>query len=656
MGIQSGIKKMSHLSTAGKVIFIISIFVLISIELVVIIYMQGRVFDGVRSYIRAEGLWAKAQKDAVLSLERYSYTRDESDYLAFEKAIEVNIGDRRARNALYESPPDRDEAAKGALQGGNDPRDIDSLIWFFLNFQNVSYMHDAIEIWKSADAKIDELRAVGKAMRAEISAPQSRPGEMVLLRGRLQELDIELQALENLFSIVLGEGARWVKKTTWLVSVAVLLFFVGIAVFVSRQIIRSIIRSERELLVSESRFRSLKESDTIGIVSWRTDGRIDEANKSFLEMLGYTESDVENGTLDWIELTPVQQRAKDLQAIEELLANGRCEPFEKVFVHKKGYLVPVYVGASMLSDERNYSIAFVVDLSEREKAEEQLRLASTVFAASYDGILITDPSMRIVSVNQALCSMTGYDEEELKGRVPNVMESGSDEKEIYRDMQMSIEEKGHWEGDVVDRMKNGEPLPVRASISSVRNSEGKVTHYVIILSDITERKAREEHLRHVAHHDMLTGLPNRVLFNDRIVHAVEYAARSGTRLAVLFFDLDNFKPVNDRFGHKVGDRLLKIVADRMRKNVRAMDTVARLGGDEFVILLQNAPDNETVDRILNKIVDAVRTPCRIEGHEIDISVSYGVSIYPDDSTDAESLLHHADIDMYGMKQGEGKRR
>jgi diguanylate cyclase (GGDEF)-like protein/PAS domain S-box-containing protein len=656
MGIQSGIRKLSHFSTAGKVIFIISLFVLISIELVVVIYMQGRIFDGVRSYIRAEGLWAKAQKDAVLSLERYSYTRNESDYLAFEKAIEVNICDARARHALYESPPNLEEAARQILQAKNDPRDVDSLIWFFINFNTVSYMHDAIEVWKSADEKIDELRAVGKAMRAQINAPQANPADMTLLRGRLQELDVGLQALENRFSMVLGEGARWVKKTTWLVSMALLVLFVGIAVFVSRQIIRSITRSERELLISESRFRSLKESNTIGIVSWRTDGLIDEANESFLDMLGYTESDIENGKLNWMELTPAQQQSKDLQAIEELLAHGRCLPFEKSFVHKQGHLVPVYVGASMLSDERHSSIAFVVDLSERKKAEEQLGLSSTVFAASYDGILITDSSMRIVSVNHAFCSMTGYVEEELKGRVPNVMGPDSGEEEVYRDMHTSLVESGHWEGDVVERMKNGEPLPVRASISSVRNSEGEVTHYVIILSDITERKAREEHLRHVAHHDMLTGLPNRALFNDRIVHSVEYAARSGTRLAVLFFDLDNFKPVNDRFGHKVGDRLLQIVADRMRSNIRAMDTVARLGGDEFVILLENAPDKEMVESILNKIVDAVRTPCRIEGHKIDVDVSYGVSIYPDDSADAESLLHHADIDMYRMKQDEGKGR
>ncbi|OIQ80445.1 cyclic di-GMP phosphodiesterase Gmr [mine drainage metagenome] len=643
-------------STRGKVIFIVSLFVLISMLLAGMIYLQGNVFDGVRSYVRGEGLWAKAQKDAVRYLERYSYTRDEAAYQAFQSAILVNIGDKNARLALSGTPPDKSAAAKGFLQGQNHPGDVDSMIWFFLHFQRISYMQEAIEVWQRADEKIEELIWVASEIRYEINTGASRPQQMKMLQQRLQKLDRELFDLENRFSLVLGEGARWVKVTAWRVSLALLAIFMGIGIFVSRQIVRGIARSERALIASESRFRSLKESNTIGIVSWRMDGSIDEANDCFLEMLGYAHPDLNDGRLNWRELTPVELWARDGQAVDDLLAEGRCEPYEKALMHRLGHPVPVYVGASLLNGDREIGIAFVVDLTERKKSEEQMRLAATVFAASTDGILITDASMRIVSVNQALCNMTGYDEQELQGKHPGMLQSGPTTPEQTRDVWDSRLGSGSWRGEMVDRKKSGALLPLDISICGVRNGAGEVTHYVATLTDITERKATEEYLRHIAQHDILTGLPNRVLLSDRVEQALKHAERNKSRFAVLFLDLDEFKPVNDRFGHAVGDKLLQIVAGRLTSNVRGTDTVTRLGGDEFVILLHEISDREMVDKILGKTVESVCAPCQIDGHHIHIGVSAGVAIYPDDGGDAESLILHADEAMYGMKKNEHKNR
>lgn len=641
-------------STRGKVVFIVSLFVLISVLLAGLIHLQGNVFDGVRAYVRGEGLWAKAQKDAVLYLERYSYTRDDADYHAFQNAVRVNLGDKTARLALGATPPNKPEAAKGFLQGQNHPDDVESLIWFFLNFQHVSYMQDAIKIWETADWKIVELTSLANAIRDEIKTGANRPEQIRVLRERLKRLDGELYVLENRFSQVLGEGARWVKATTWLASLALLAIFIGIGIFVSSQIIRGIARSERDLIASEARFRSLKESNTIGIVSWRMDGAIDEANDCFLDMLGYERADVNAGRINWRELTPAEWQARDQQAVEELLANGRCVPYEKALRHKQGYPVPVYVGASMLNGHKELGVAFVVDLSDRRKSEEQMRLAATVFAASTDGILITDSLMRVVSVNQALCDMTGYEEQELKGMSPRILQSGRTTPEQYRELWDSLLGNGYWRGEIVDRKKSGALLPLNISIRGVKNSDGDITHYVATLTDITERKAAEEYLRHIAQHDILTGLPNRVLFNDRIAQALKHAERNKTRFAVLFFDLDDFKPVNDLFGHVVGDKLLQIVASRLLANVRGTDTVTRLGGDEFVILLHEISDREMVDKILRKTIDSVCAPCQIDGNHIHIGVSVGVGVYPGDGTDAESLLHHADNAMYAMKKSENR--
>lgn len=172
------------------------------------------------------------------------------------------------------------------------------------------------------------------------------------------------------------------------------------------------------------------------------------------------------------------------------------------------------------------------------------------------------------------------------------------------------------------------------------------------MSDISERKAEEEHLRHIAYHDPLTGLANRVLFNDRLEQAIKVAMRNNTQFAILFLDLDKFKPVNDLFGHKIGDRLLQKVADRLTRSVRETDTVTRLGGDEFVILLENVTSRKMVEKLLSQITDAIDKAYRIDDYDIEIGVSAGISMYPDHGTDAKTLLHYSDIAMYETKESK----
>ena len=639
-------------STGGKVVFIISLFVLISVLLGGMIFWYGNIFDGVRSYVRGEGLWAKAQKDAVFYLSSYSYNHVETDYNAYQEALKVISGDKTARLALLESPPDYEQARKGFLQGQNHPDDIDSMIGFFLTFQRISYMRDAISTWQSADQTIDELKRLSEKIRIEINASNPKTEKIIELRERLQQLNDDLHQLENRFSLTLSEGARWVKQTVWLITVLALVIFTGIGLWVSRQIIKGITKAEQELIISESRFRRLKESNTIGIISWRLDGIIEEANDLFLTMIGYDRSDFLTGVINWRDITPVEFQRRDQQAINELLTQGRCEPFEKALIHKQGHWVPIYIGGAMLGGNQEQGVAYVMDLSERKKAEQQLKLAATVFAGSSDGILITDSSARIVSVNQALCAMTGYDESELVGQPPAILQSGYTSDEEYARMWESLNKSGQWQGDIIDRMKNGGLIPMRVSINQVKNDDDQLSHYVAIMSDISERKAEEEHLRHIAYHDPLTGLANRVLFNDRLEQAIKVAIRNTTKFAVLFLDLDKFKPVNDLFGHKIGDRLLQKVADRLTRSVRETDTVTRLGGDEFVILLENVSGQEMAEKLLNQIIDAICKAYRIDDYAIEIGLSAGISIYPDNGTDTKTLLHHADIAMYESKESK----
>lgn len=650
MGSMADLARRLELGTTGKVKLIVLLFVLIAICLAGMIDMQGSIFNGVRSYVRGEGLWAKAQKDAVLYLERYTYSHNEVDFNAFQKSLAVFEGDRAARHALESSPPDVESARLGFIEGNNAPEDVHSLIWFFRHFRSISYMHDAIVIWRQADTKMLELKAVGQSIHDDFAQGKMSAGKLAAYHSHLQQLSGRLAVMENTFSVVLGDGARWVKQTFWMASLAVLALSTGIGLLVSRQVIIGIGRNEQELKISEARFRSLRDSDTIGIASWSIDGRFTDANGMLLDMLGYSREELEDGAIDWMMMTPPEGLVRDQQALTELATQGYCEPYEKVLLRKDGTPLHVYVGAAMIAGERKNGIAYFLDISKRKKAEEALKLAAVVFDSSSNGVLVTDASMHILSVNAALCKITGFREDELIGQTPAVLRSGYTAPEQYHVVSQALRDKGQWHGDIVDRSKNGELLPLSVSISRVVGDDGYTTHYVAIMNDISERKAEEAHLWHIAHHDTLTGLPNRTLFNDRIDQLIKHSARNGSQFAVLFYDLDKFKPVNDDYGHEVGDKVLTTVAERLRLHVRETDTVTRLGGDEFVILLAEIASLDAARHLLDKTVASICEPCLIDGHTIKIGVSAGLSIYPDDGFDIQSLMKHADTQMYGMKQ------
>lgn len=643
----------------GQVTLIVLLLVLVSLAQQGINYLQAQVFDGVRTFVRAEGLWAKAQKDAVFYLLRYTDTRDEADFDAYLASVQISAGDQAARLALLQDPPDLQAARLGFILGDNHPDDVGAMIWFFLNFQRVSYLQEAIAVWEQGDAKMAELDVVANELRALVraGAPSAAMAAPLL---RLEQLNTELTQLENRFSLVLGEGARWVRTTLWTVSVALLLLMVGAALLASRQIVRGIVRNEQRLLMSESRFRSLKESDTIGIVSWRADGQVDEANDAFLHMLGLTQQDLREGRFNWRERTPASTASADAHALSQLLAQGRCEPYEKTILHKDGHEVPIYLGSALLEGSLDSGISYVIDLTERKQSEEVLRLSSTVLSASNDGILITDAQRKPVMMNDALLRMLGHPVPASRngagcgGMAFRLLADPPQDPASAR-MWAELLEADHWQGDLMEPTRDGRLLPVRISISAVRDSHGQRTHFVAILSDISDRLAREEKLSQMAHHDNLTGLGNRVLLGLRLEAALQGAVARGSRMAVLMFDLNGFKPVNDHYGHLVGDKLLQVVARRLSNCVRQSDTVCRVGGDEFVVLIDNLDSPEALQLLHDKTVAAIRAPCQIDGHDITVGVAVGMAVFPDDATDAQALMHHADAAMYRMKRLEGTR-
>jgi diguanylate cyclase (GGDEF)-like protein/PAS domain S-box-containing protein len=295
------------------------------------------------------------------------------------------------------------------------------------------------------------------------------------------------------------------------------------------------------------------------------------------------------------------------------------------------------------------------DVTENRLSRARLQLAANVFTYAREGIVITDADGNIVEVNAAFTRITGYERQEVLGKNPRILKSSYQNQEFYQRMWASLNTLGHWEGEIWNRRKNGEVFAELQSISAVRDADDKVVNYVSLLSDISQQKAHEQDLEHIAHYDGLTGLPNRALLADRLRQAMSHCQRQRNLLAVVFVDLDGFKQVNDVHGHDVGDKLLIALSKRMKMALRDGDTLARIGGDEFVAVLTGLEQPRDCEIVLSRMLLAAADAVVIGDAVLHLSASIGVTLFPHDASDADKLLRHADHAMYQAKQS-GKNR
>jgi diguanylate cyclase (GGDEF)-like protein/PAS domain S-box-containing protein len=298
-------------------------------------------------------------------------------------------------------------------------------------------------------------------------------------------------------------------------------------------------------------------------------------------------------------------------------------------------------------------IGILQDVTQRHKNDEQMRQSSVVFQTTADAIVITDAAHRTIAVNTAFSRITGYSEDEVIGFDPDILLRVSPGPERYAAC-LQPGAVGFWHGEVSCHRKAGEAFPAWQSVSAVRGASGQLTHFVTAFSDVTAIYAAQQQLAHLAHHDPLTGLPNRLLFNDRLETAIELARRNGQRCLLLFLDLDGFKVINDTLGHAIGDELLRTVADRLKHVLRGSDTVARLGGDEFVVLAGSANPDYAV-QLAQKILTQLREPIQVSGELLSVTGSLGIAVFPENGADSQHLMRAADMAMYTAK-AEGRNR
>jgi diguanylate cyclase (GGDEF)-like protein/PAS domain S-box-containing protein len=381
------------------------------------------------------------------------------------------------------------------------------------------------------------------------------------------------------------------------------------------------------------------------------EGRYLGCNQAFLEMIGKPRSAVIGATA--YDLAPRDLAERYRSADDELFQHPGSQVYESRVLHADGsYRDVVFHKATYgrSGDPGGGLVGVMLDITDRKRMEARLQQAATVFDSSAEGITITAPDACIIAVNRAFTDITGYGEDEVIGRNPRILQSGRQDRSVYIEMWRTLGNCGRWQGELWNRRKDGQAFLQSLTISAVKDRGGHVTHYVGVFSDITELRDAHDQLDHQAHHDPLTGLPNRLLLGDRLQKAIQRAHRDETGLAVLFIDLDRFKNINDTLGHQVGDRVLCEVARRLDKLMRESDTVGRLGGDEFLIVIEDIAAATAVSHIAEKILYVLEDAPVTVGQEFFVGASIGISIYPEDGGDAEALMKNADVAMYRAKE------
>lgn len=383
------------------------------------------------------------------------------------------------------------------------------------------------------------------------------------------------------------------------------------------------------------------------------EGRIRRFNRASETLSQYSFAEVE-GRFLWDILLPPEDAPTRRERFQALVKN----PAELGETHisrwraRDGSLALIEWRNGVVHDamgQFNLLVSIGVDITEKTRAEASSRLYANVFTHSGEAILITDSEHRIVAANPAFVAMSGYQPEEMLGRTPTFLASGHTPAETYEAMRSELQETGHWQGEIVNRHKDGTLYPKWMAVSIVQDEQGHITHYVASYTDIAARERAAEQISQLAYQDALTGLSNRFSLQGQLDQALAMARREQRLVAVMFLDLDKFKTINDTLGHAIGDIMLQTAARRLRETVRESDIVSRLGGDEFVVVLTELGDLAAATQVGEKILDTLRQPYIIDGHTLQSSASLGIALFPDDGSEADTLLKRADAAMYHAK-------
>lgn len=408
---------------------------------------------------------------------------------------------------------------------------------------------------------------------------------------------------------------------------------------------------EDTLRDNQARYRALVEWSPVGIAV-HVKGKLVYINPAAVTMMGAQTAGelIGRPIMDLVHPDCKDEARKRLQ--KALVHSAPMALMQEKLFTLDGRTIDVEIQGAPIQYQGEAAIQLnVQEVTQRQQSERRVQLLATVFSHAREGILITDAQGAIVEVNDTFSEITGYSREEAVGENPrDLLASGRHNDVFYAQRASALQTQGYWIGEIWSRRKNGEIYAEVRTTSAVKDANGTIQSYVSLFTDITQQKEHQRQLEHIAHYDTLTGLPNRVLLADRLQHAMANCQRQTASLAVAFLDLDGFKSVNDRYGHRTGDEFLVILAQRMKEALRDEDTLSRIGGDEFVAVMSNLQGAQDYEPVLQRLLQAAAAPVIIGQLSLKVSTSIGVTLYPQDGSDADVLLRHADQAMYVAKQ------
>ncbi len=397
----------------------------------------------------------------------------------------------------------------------------------------------------------------------------------------------------------------------------------------------------------ENKFKFLYEEAPYPYQSLNEKGIICNVNRKWLEITGYEKDEVIGQKFIYF----TDESHEYLKEKFKIILSGEHIEHERIKMKKKNneiFIASFTGNISNINDEIRTHCIFK-DITQEEKIEKKLKLSDIVFENTTEGIIITDENNEIISVNSAFTNITGYTFEEIKNRSPKILKSGRHDSDFYANLWSELKKNGSWKGEIWNRKKNGEIYPEWLNLSVVKDSNGKILNYVALFSDISKIKKSNERIEYLAHHDPLTSLPNRLLLKARLDKSIDKCIDLNQKLAILFIDIDNFKLINDSYGHSIGDKIINLVAQRLQKNIRKNDTISRIGGDEFIIVIEDIIEQKNIEKIAKNILNDFMLPLKLEEYLFDTTISIGISLFPNNGLNAEELIKQADTAMYSAK-------
>jgi diguanylate cyclase (GGDEF)-like protein/PAS domain S-box-containing protein len=410
--------------------------------------------------------------------------------------------------------------------------------------------------------------------------------------------------------------------------------------------------ANKNLIEKETLLRSIYDNSQVAVVLVNIDGIIIYTNQMVTNLFSCSKDEIMNHSF-YLFISPAEQETSQIRDISKLIRQNKGKfTLEHHYQRQDGSQFLGKTSGCVFHNADGFTIGVVMvvdDITDRRKNEEAMQLASTVLNASPGGIMVTNAAMEIIAINPAFTRITGYSAEDVLSKNPRMLSADQQDQNFYKIMWDTIQATGHWEGELINQKKNGQLLPELLSISSVLDKKGVIVNYVGVFLDISERYEAEAKIQYIAHHDYLTGLPNRRLLVERSEQALTLAKRHNRIMAILFIDLNRFKPINDQYGHAVGDEILIIIAKRLLSAIRKSDTVCRQGGDEFVILLPEVSSRDEMLNLAIKCRNEIEQPCCINGIQHSVSASIGIATYPYNGNTIDSIIQAADDAMYCAK-------